>query len=79
MPELRALPSSVCLEMPSVSRWEKKAVLFHGNEFVAGNSLMGLFFLQPAQVRLDVCLAVMAGFGVSTAYLIPWSVPDVIE
>lgn len=40
----------------------------------------GLFFLQPGQVGLMYLLAVMAGFGVSTAYLIPWSmVPDVIE
>lgn len=40
----------------------------------------GLFFLQPNQVTLMFVLAVMAGFGVSTAYLIPWSMlPDVIE
>lgn len=40
----------------------------------------GLFFLQPGQVGLMYFLAVLAGFGVSTAYLIPWSMmPDVIE
>ena len=40
----------------------------------------GLFFLQPGQNTLLYILAVTAGFGVSTAYLIPWSmVPDVIE
>ncbi|MFB2892136.1 MFS transporter [Aerosakkonemataceae cyanobacterium BLCC-F50] len=40
----------------------------------------GLFFLQPNQVPLMFVLAIMAGFGVSTAYLIPWSMlPDVIE
>jgi GPH family glycoside/pentoside/hexuronide:cation symporter len=40
----------------------------------------GLFFLQPGQVVLMYFLAVMAGFGVSTAYLVPWSMmPDVIE
>jgi GPH family glycoside/pentoside/hexuronide:cation symporter len=40
----------------------------------------GLFFLQPTQVPLMFVLAVMAGFGVSTAYLIPWSMlPDVVE
>ncbi|WP_071516101.1 MFS transporter [Geitlerinema sp. PCC 9228] len=40
----------------------------------------GLFFLQPGQVFLMYMLAVMAGLGVSTAYLIPWSMlPDVIE
>jgi len=40
----------------------------------------GLFFLQPGQVSLMYVLAVMAGVGVSTAYLVPWSMmPDVIE
>ncbi|MEB3357440.1 MAG: MFS transporter [Synechococcales bacterium] len=40
----------------------------------------GLFFLQPGQVSLMFALGVMAGFGVSTAYLVPWSMlPDVIE
>jgi len=38
------------------------------------------FFFPPGQVGLMYVLAVMAGFGVSTAYLIPWSMmPDVIE
>jgi glycoside/pentoside/hexuronide:cation symporter, GPH family len=41
---------------------------------------IGLFFLQPGQVGLMYLLAIMAGVGVSTAYLIPWSMmPDVIE
>jgi GPH family glycoside/pentoside/hexuronide:cation symporter len=41
---------------------------------------LGLFFLQPGQLGLMYLLAVMAGFGVSTAYLVPWSmIPDVIE
>ncbi|MEH2269342.1 MAG: MFS transporter, partial [Nostoc sp.] len=40
----------------------------------------GLFFLQPGQIILMYVMAVMAGVGVSTAYLIPWSmIPDVIE
>lgn len=40
----------------------------------------GLFFLQPGQSGWMYGLAVLAGFGVSTAYLIPWSmVPDVID
>lgn len=40
----------------------------------------GLYFLQPGQISLMYVLAVMAGFGVSTAYLVPWSMmPDVIE
>ena len=41
---------------------------------------LGLFFLQPGQLGFMYLLAVMAGFGVSTAYLVPWSMmPDVIE
>ncbi len=40
----------------------------------------GLFFLQPGQVGWLYALAILAGSGVSVAYLIPWSmVPDVIE
>ncbi len=40
----------------------------------------GLFFVKPDQMVLMYCLAVLAGFGVSTAYLVPWSMlPDVIE
>ncbi|MCP2730975.1 MFS transporter [Limnofasciculus baicalensis] len=40
----------------------------------------GLFFLQRDQVGLMYLLFVMAGFGVATAYLVPWSMlPDVIE
>ncbi|MDJ0737563.1 MAG: MFS transporter [Nostocaceae cyanobacterium] len=41
---------------------------------------IGLFFLQPGQITLMYVMAVMAGFGVSVAYLVPWSmIPDVIE
>lgn len=40
----------------------------------------GLFFTQPGQVGLMYFLAVIAGFGVSTAYLVPWSmIPDIID
>ena len=36
--------------------------------------------LQPGQVAELYGLAILAGFGVSVAYLIPWSMlPDVIE
>jgi GPH family glycoside/pentoside/hexuronide:cation symporter len=41
---------------------------------------IGLFSLQPGQVVWMFVLAILAGVGVSVAYLIPWSmVPDVIE
>ena len=36
--------------------------------------------MQPGQVGLMYLLGIMAGFGVSVAYLVPWSMmPDVIE
>ncbi len=60
-------------------RLGKKAVYFMGMSlWIIAQA--GLFLLQPGQVGLMYVLAVMAGFGVSTAYLIPWSMlPDVIE
>ena len=57
----------------------KKAVYFMGMT-VWIIAEIGLFMVQPGQIGLMYALAVMAGFGVSTAYLIPWSmIPDVIE
>ncbi|PSB23942.1 MFS transporter [Stenomitos frigidus] len=57
----------------------KKVVYFMGMSLWIIAEI-GLFFLQPGQNGLMYLLAVMAGFGVSTAYLIPWSmIPDVIE
>jgi glycoside/pentoside/hexuronide:cation symporter, GPH family len=57
----------------------KKVVYFLGMS-VWIIAAAGLFFLQPGQVVLMYVMAVMAGIGVSTAYLIPWSmIPDVIE
>ncbi len=57
----------------------KKAVYFMGmTAWIIAQ--IGLFMLQPGQTLLLYVLAVMAGFGVATAYLIPWSmIPDVIE
>jgi glycoside/pentoside/hexuronide:cation symporter, GPH family len=60
-------------------RYGKKATYFMGMA-VWIMAQAGLFFLQPGQVGLMYALAIMAGVGVSTAYLIPWSMlPDVIE
>ncbi len=53
--------------------------------YYAGMSLWiavmaGLFFLREDQAMLAVVLAGMAGMGIATAYLIPWSMlPDVID
>lgn len=60
-------------------RFDKKIVYFMGMSLWLVAQI-GLFSIQPGQVVLMYVLAVMAGFGVSVAYLIPWSmVPDVIE
>jgi len=60
-------------------RFGKRAVYFMGMSlWIVAQA--GLFFVQPGQIGLMYLLAVMAGFGVSTAYLVPWSmIPDVIE
>ena len=61
------------------ARVGKKAVYFMGM-VIWIIAQAGLFFLQPNQSGLIFPLAIMAGVGVSTAYLIPWSMmPDVIE
>lgn len=57
----------------------KKAVYFLGMIFWI-IAQVGLYFLQPGQVGLMYVLALVAGLGISVAYLIPWSMlPDVIE
>jgi glycoside/pentoside/hexuronide:cation symporter, GPH family len=57
----------------------KKAVYFMGSGiWIVAQG--GLFIIQPDQINFLYLLAVLAGFGVSVAYLIPWSmIPDVIE
>jgi GPH family glycoside/pentoside/hexuronide:cation symporter len=60
-------------------RYGKKAAYFAGMGIWLV-AQVGLFALQPGQVNLMYCLGILAGFGVSTAYLIPWSMlPDVID
>ena len=57
----------------------KKAVYFMGS-IIWIIAQGGLFFIQPGQTNLLYILAMMAGCGVSVAYLSPWSmIPDVIE
>jgi len=60
-------------------RYGKKSVYFMGmGLWIIAQA--GLFFLQPGQVGLMYILAILAGCGVSTAYLVPWSmIPDVID
>jgi glycoside/pentoside/hexuronide:cation symporter, GPH family len=72
------------LLMLSVWRWAsarigKKAVYMIGNALWMVAEL-GLFLLKPGQTGLLYALGIIIGMGVSTAYLIPWSmIPDVIE
>ena len=57
----------------------KKAVYFMGMTLWIVAQVF-LFLLQPGQIGWMYFLAAIAGFGVSTAYLVPWSMlPDVIE
>lgn len=60
-------------------RFGKKVAYFMGSGiWIIAQA--GLFFLQPGQVVMLYVLATMAGAGVSTAYLIPWSmIPDVTD
>ncbi|NIW47151.1 MAG: MFS transporter, partial [Gammaproteobacteria bacterium] len=42
--------------------------------------LLGISVIQPHQIGLAYLLAGLSGFGIATAYVIPWSmIPDVIE
>jgi glycoside/pentoside/hexuronide:cation symporter, GPH family len=60
-------------------RMGKKAVYFMGmSSWLIAQ--IGLFFIQPGQTAFMYLLCVLAGVGVSCAYLVPWSMlPDIIE
>jgi GPH family glycoside/pentoside/hexuronide:cation symporter len=43
-------------------------------------AIAGLFFLQPGDIVWMYTLGIIAGIGIATAYLVPWSMlPDVID
>ncbi len=69
------IPLSVKIAQVLDKRWS----------FIIGSAtwivtLLGIAALRPDQVLLGYVLAVLSGFGVATAYVIPWSMlPDVIE
>jgi len=64
----------------AVSRRVGKRVVYFMGMALWIIAQIGLFAVQPGQIGWMYGLAIMAGFGVSTAYLIPWSmIPDVIE
>ncbi|MCU0490439.1 MAG: MFS transporter [Chloroflexaceae bacterium] len=57
----------------------KKAVYYYGMSFWVLVQA-GLFFLPSDQIMLAVVLAFLAGVGIATAYLVPWSMlPDVTD
>lgn len=58
---------------------DKKAVYYLGSS-IWMVAQAALFLIQPGQIAFVYTGAIMAGIGVSVAYLIPWSmIPDVIE
>jgi GPH family glycoside/pentoside/hexuronide:cation symporter len=57
----------------------KQAVYYIGMTFWIFVQL-GLFFLGQDQITMAIVLAALAGVGIATAYLVPWSMlPDVID
>ncbi len=64
---------------PIGQRIGKRAVYCWGIPLTIA-ALMGLFLLKPGQTGLMYGLGVLAGMGLSTAYLVPWSMlPDVLD
>jgi GPH family glycoside/pentoside/hexuronide:cation symporter len=67
----------LCVRM--AQRWEKRRA------FILGSLtwivvLLLIYSLRAEQVNLAYILAACSGFGIATAYVIPWSmVPDIIE
>ncbi|MEM8831005.1 MAG: MFS transporter [Cyanobacteria bacterium P01_G01_bin.19] len=60
-------------------RLGKKAVYYMGTAIWIF-AQAALFLIQPGQTGLLYLGAILAGFGVSVAYLIPWSmIPDVVD
>ncbi len=60
-------------------RLGKKVIYLMGIPFTIVAEL-GLFLLQPGQVILMYLIAIVAGIGIATAYIVPWSMlPDVVD
>ncbi len=60
-------------------RWGRKRVFMIGIPIWIAVQI-GLFFVRPGQTGLVTILSILAGIGVSLAFLIPWSLlPDVID
>lgn len=77
---VQATSLSMLFVWSAISRRIGKRIVYFMGTGIWIVAQVGLFLMQPGQVGWMYGLAVVAGFGVSTAYLIPWSMlPDVIE
>ena len=57
---------------------KRKAFIFGSLTWVV--VLMGISILSSEQLILAYVLAALAGFGIATAYVVPWSmIPDIVE
>ncbi|MGK7942635.1 MAG: MFS transporter [Crocosphaera sp.] len=57
----------------------KKMIYLMGIPFTIVAEL-GLFLLKPGQTKLMYIIAIIAGIGIATAYIVPWSMlPDVVD
>lgn len=64
----------------ALSRRIGKQAVYYAGMSVWIMVMAGLFFLQPHQITLAIVLAAVAGSGIATAYLVPWSMlPDVVD
>lgn len=60
-------------------RWGKRCIYCLGIPLTL-IAQIGLFLLQPGQVFLMYAIAALAGAGLATAYIVPWSMlPDVLD
>ena len=58
---------------------EKKTIYYMGVPLAIG-AQVGLCLLQPGQIELMYTLAIVAGLGIATVYLVPWAMlPDVVD
>lgn len=78
-----AAQGSAILFIPLVvwlaQRFDKRRAFLLGSGIWA-ILLLGLAFLNSDQVSLAYVLAALSGFGIATAYVVPWSmIPDIIE
>lgn len=63
-----------------VSQWTDKRRSFILGTISWAVVLLAIFMIHPHQIGLAYLLAGLSGFGIATAYVIPWSmIPDVVE